>query len=46
MENQLRLFDIYDKDTDDYKVRMDIWNDWKRDTKRWNFAESTIEHFL
>ena len=34
MENQLRLFDIYDKDTEDYKVRMDIWNDWKKGYKK------------
>ena len=34
METQLKLFDIYDKDTEDYNIRMDIWNDWKKGYKK------------
>lgn len=34
MATQLRLFDIYDKDAEDYKIRMDIWNDWKKGYKK------------
>ena len=34
METQLRLFDVYDKDMEDYNTRMDIWKDWKRGCKK------------
>ena len=34
METQLRLFNVYDKDTEDYNIRMNIWNDWKKGCKK------------
>lgn len=34
MKTQLRLFDIHDKDTEDYNIRMSIWNDWKKGCKK------------
>lgn len=34
METQLRLFDVYDKDMEDYNIRMDIWRDWKRGCRK------------
>lgn len=34
MATQLRLFDIYDKDAEDYKIRMDIWKDWNKGCKK------------
>ena len=36
MEKQLRLFNVYedDKDLEDYRIRMDIWSDWKKGCKK------------
>lgn len=46
MATQLRLFDIYDKDAEDYKVRMDIWNDWKNGYKKMELCRKYNRTYL